>query len=443
MLVPAHRLLARAGAAEAAAIKAFLTTRVGDVGFAIGLAVMWATARHLRHSRVVERSTGRRCPAATSRWRCCCSSARWASRAQVPLHVWLPDAMAGPTPASALIHAATMVAAGVYLVIRALPIFDAARRGLHVVLVIGLITAIVGGLLAVVQHDIKKVLAYSTISQLGFMFVALGAGSVTVAALFHLVTHAFFKSLLFLGAGVIIHATHTQDMREMGGLAQAMPMTTGDLHHRRAGARRPARLSGFFSKDEILVALMLRAALLAGRAVGRHRPAALRRGAHRVLHDAAVVPGLRRHRELAARTRAIVDARADGRCSRRSPSSSAGRSSVFMRVPGRARRRGPTRSWPGCRSWCSRRRRQAAIWSTGVASVATDRAARRASRLLYGIARRTSSTSTSTYDTLHRAAVLRRSPSWLARLRPRRIDGVGQRRGQWLVAGSRTCCGAP
>ncbi len=175
--------------------------------------------------------------------------------AQFPLHVWLPDAMAGPTPASALIHAATMVAAGVFLVVRAFPIFEASGVALTVTLVVGLVTALGAGLLACVQHDIKKVLAYSTISQLGFMFIALGAGGST-AALYHLVTHAYFKSLLFLGAGVIIHATHTQDMREMGGLAKKMPVTAAAFT---AGALALAGIvpfSGFWSKDEILTVLL-------------------------------------------------------------------------------------------------------------------------------------------------------------------------------------------
>ena len=177
--------------------------------------------------------------------------------AQMPLHVWLPDAMAGPTPASALIHAATMVAAGVFVVARTLPIFEAAPA-VHDARCWSSARSprFVGGLLAAVQHDIKKVLAYSTISQLGLMFMALGAGSAS-AALFHLTTHAFFKSLLFLGAGVIIHAAHTQDMREMGGLRQAHAGDDGDVHSS-ARWRSPAsrRFSGFFSKDEILAVLL-------------------------------------------------------------------------------------------------------------------------------------------------------------------------------------------
>ncbi len=240
-----------------AAIKAFLTTRVGDVAFAIGLAVMWATKGSFDFAVVL--ADGAAWPTGAA-WPAGAATAvallflvgAMGKSAQVPLHVWLPDAMAGPTPASALIHAATMVAAGVYLVARSMPIFHAAAPvALGAVLAVGLVTLLVGGALAVVQHDIKKVLAYSTISQLGYMFVALGAGS-EVAALFHLTTHAFFKSLLFLGAGVIIHATHTQDIREMGGLHKALPWTTAAFT---AGALALAGVfpfSGFWSKDEIL-----------------------------------------------------------------------------------------------------------------------------------------------------------------------------------------------
>ena len=236
-----------------ASIKAFLTTRVGDVGFAIGLAAMWTYAHSFDFSVVLSGAQWT-APAATVVALGLLFGAMGKS-AQVPLHVWLPDAMAGPTPASALIHAATMVAAGVYLVARALPIFEAAAPWvLPVVMAIGAVTALLGALLAVVQHDIKKVLAYSTISQLGYMFIALGAGS-EVAALFHLTTHAFFKSLLFLGAGAIIHATHTQDIREMGGLRKSMPWTTGVFMFGALALSGVFPFSGFWSKDDILMSL--------------------------------------------------------------------------------------------------------------------------------------------------------------------------------------------
>jgi len=237
-----------------ASIKAFLTTRVGDVAFAIGLAVMYATMGTFSFEAVLGAHAAWPAGAATAVAMLFLVGAMGKS-AQVPLHVWLPDAMAGPTPASALIHAATMVAAGVYLVARALPIFHAAAPWtLTVVLTVGTVTAVIGGLLAVVQYDIKKILAYSTISQLGYMFIALGAGS-EIAALFHLTTHAFFKSLLFLGAGVIIHATHTQDIREMGGLRASLPWTTAAFTAGTLALAGVFPFSGFWSKDEILTTL--------------------------------------------------------------------------------------------------------------------------------------------------------------------------------------------
>jgi NADH-quinone oxidoreductase subunit L len=240
-------------ASRFASIKAFLTTRVGDVGFAIGLAAMWAGAHSFEFNTVLHEFAWT-APAATVVALGLLFGAMGKS-AQVPLHVWLPDAMAGPTPASALIHAATMVAAGVYLVARALPLFHLAEPWvLPLVMAIGVVTALLGALLAVVQYDIKKVLAYSTISQLGYMFIALGAGS-EIAALFHLMTHAFFKSLLFLGAGAIIHATHTQDIREMGGLRKSMPWTTTVFVFGALALSGVFPFSGFWSKDEILMSL--------------------------------------------------------------------------------------------------------------------------------------------------------------------------------------------
>jgi NADH-quinone oxidoreductase subunit L len=236
-----------------ASIKAFLVTRVGDVGFALGLALMYQTCGSFAYDVVLPAAVTWAPGVATAMALLLLFGAMGKS-AQFPLHVWLPDAMAGPTPASALIHAATMVAAGVFLVIVSMPIFVASKTALTVTLVIGLITALLGGLLGMVQYDIKKVLAYSTISQLGFMFIALGAGGAT-QALWHLTTHAFFKSLLFLGAGSIIHATHTQDMREMGGLARKMPWTTAVFTIGTLALAGVFPLSGFFSKDEILLAL--------------------------------------------------------------------------------------------------------------------------------------------------------------------------------------------
>ena len=234
--------------------KAFLTTRVGDLGFLIALFAIFEHTGTFDLHHVLE---------ASAHWApgvamVVSIGLLWAAMgksAQVPLHVWLPDAMAGPTPASALIHAATMVAAGVFVVARTLPIFEHAPVVMTAMLVIGLVTATMAGLLAAVQHDIKKVLAYSTVSQLGLMFVALGAGSAT-AAMFHLTTHAFFKSLLFLGAGTIIHAAHTQDMREMGGLAKHLPFTTVAFGAGALALAGVPPLAGFFSKDEILAVLL-------------------------------------------------------------------------------------------------------------------------------------------------------------------------------------------
>jgi len=234
--------------------KAFLVTRVGDIGFLVALFTIYAEIGTWELTEVLA-SVSTWGPGVATIVAAGILIAAMGKSAQVPFHVWLPDAMAGPTPASALIHAATMVAAGVYLVTRMLPVFEAAPVVLGATLVIGSITAVVGGLLASVQHDVKKVLAYSTISQLGMMFMALGAGSV-VATLFHLVTHAFFKSLLFLGAGVIIHSARTQDMREMGGLARHMPITTATFTIGALALAGVAPLSGFFSKDEIITALL-------------------------------------------------------------------------------------------------------------------------------------------------------------------------------------------
>ncbi len=233
--------------------KAFLTTRVGDVGFAIGLALMYATVGSFEYDAVFA-GVGQWAPGVATAVALLLLIGAMGKSAQVPLHVWLPDAMAGPTPASALIHAATMVAAGVYLVARALPIFEASGVALTITMIVGVTTALVGGVIAAVQHDIKKVLAYSTISQLGYMFVAIGAGG-AIAGMFHLVTHAFFKSLLFLGAGVIIHAAHTQDMREMGGLSKHLPWTTVTFGAGALALAGVAPFSGFWSKDEILYAL--------------------------------------------------------------------------------------------------------------------------------------------------------------------------------------------
>ena len=172
--------------------------------------------------------------------------------AQLPLFTWLPDAMAGPTPVSALIHAATMVTAGIYMIARSNILFTLAPLTMNIVAIVGLSTAIVAAFIAITQNDIKKVLAYSTVSQLGYMFLGLGVGAYT-GAFFHVITHAFFKALLFLGAGSVIHAMHhEQDMRNMGGLKSKLPITFFTMLMGTIAISGLPPFSGFFSKDEIL-----------------------------------------------------------------------------------------------------------------------------------------------------------------------------------------------
>jgi NADH-quinone oxidoreductase subunit L len=240
--------------ASAAAIKAFLVTRVGDVGFLLGLAVLWRATGQLGLMDVVAAIPDLPQATVTAAAGLLFMGAAGKS-AQFPLHVWLPDAMEGPTPVSALIHAATMVAAGVFLVARVWPLFEAAPAILTLILTLGVITALGAATIAVTQRDIKKVLAYSTISQLGFMFAALGAGAWRVA-MFHLVTHAAFKALLFLASGSVIHGSGTQDMYEMGGLRKAMPITTATWIVGVLALAGIPPLAGFFSKDEIVASVL-------------------------------------------------------------------------------------------------------------------------------------------------------------------------------------------
>jgi len=232
--------------------KAFITTRVGDIGLLLGAIMLFWGAKSLHFETIFKfaEEGGLSVSFITAACILLFIGAMGKS-AQFPLHVWLPDAMAGPTPASALIHAATMVAAGVYLVARCYPLFELAPTALLVVASIGTITALIAATIAVAQSDIKKVLAYSTISQLGYMMAALGVGGY-VAGVFHLVTHAFFKSLLFLGSGSVIHALHTQDMYEMGGLSKKMKITTFTFVLASLAIAGIPPLSGFWSKDEIL-----------------------------------------------------------------------------------------------------------------------------------------------------------------------------------------------
>jgi NADH-quinone oxidoreductase subunit L len=235
-----------------AAKKAFLTTRVGDVGMMLGILLLFLSTGTMAFGEVFTKvANGGISPGILTAISILLFSGAVGKSAQFPLHVWLPDAMEGPTPVSALIHAATMVAAGVYLVGRSFPLFSASPQAMMVVAVVGAFTAIFAATIAVVQNDIKKILAYSTISQLGYMIFALGMGAY-VAGLFHLMTHAFFKALLFLGAGSIIHATGTQDITEMGGLAKKMKTTTWTFVAGALSLSGFPLLAGFWSKDEIL-----------------------------------------------------------------------------------------------------------------------------------------------------------------------------------------------
>jgi len=233
--------------------KAFLMNRVGDFGFLLAMGLLVAALGTLDTARIsVLVANGGLSRAAATAAALLLFLGATGKSAQIPLSTWLPDAMEGPTPVSALIHAATMVTAGVYLVARMQALFAFSGTALTVVAFVGAITAVYGATLSLVQHDIKRVLAYSTISQIGLMFVGLGVGSMA-AGIFHLMTHAFFKSLLFLAAGSVIHAlAGEQDMRRMGGLRAYLPRTfPAFLVGALAIAGIPG-LSGFFSKDEIL-----------------------------------------------------------------------------------------------------------------------------------------------------------------------------------------------
>ncbi|MBI2171618.1 MAG: NADH-quinone oxidoreductase subunit L [Chloroflexi bacterium] len=245
----------RPSAAEAAK-KAFVTTRIGDVGLLIGILMLFKATGTFEMAGVFAAvEAGHVAPGALTWATILIFAGAMGKSAQFPLHVWLPDAMEGPTPVSALIHAATMVAAGVFLVARAFPLFEAAPDARMVVAVIGLITAGMGATMALVMTDLKRVLAYSTVSHLGFMMLALGAGSVP-AAIFHLLAHAFSKALLFLGAGSVMHAMHDEtDIRKMGGLRKKMPITALTFTIGALSLAGIPPLSGFFSKDEMLLAV--------------------------------------------------------------------------------------------------------------------------------------------------------------------------------------------
>lgn len=252
-----------------AALKAFIMNRVGDAGFLIGLMIIWAHTSTLNLDEIL------RIPA-THNWQLaaslCILCGVAGKSAQFPLFTWLPDAMEGPTPVSALIHAATMVAAGVYLLIRIFPLFP--PQALDVIAVIGLLTALLGALAALSQYDIKKILAYSTISQLGLMLIAIGAGS-PKAALLHLFTHAFFKACLFLCAGSVIFSLHqalhgtsnafdVQDIRNLGGLRKKLPFTFAAFVISGASLAGIPFFSGFLSKEAILTSVWVHHSSLRG-----------------------------------------------------------------------------------------------------------------------------------------------------------------------------------
>ncbi|MBT9460018.1 MAG: NADH-quinone oxidoreductase subunit L [Burkholderiaceae bacterium] len=247
-------------------MKAFLVNRVGDFGFILGIGLIVAYAGTLSYAEAFAKAPelaklSFSMPLWGSEWMLitvtciCLFIGAMGKSAQFPLHVWLPDSMEGPTPISALIHAATMVTAGIFMVARMSPLFELSDTALNFVLVIGAITALFMGFLGIIQNDIKRVVAYSTLSQLGYMTVALGASAYSVAV-FHLMTHAFFKALLFLGAGsVIIGMHHDQDIRNMGGLRKYMPITwITSLLGSLALIGTPL-FSGFYSKDSIIEAV--------------------------------------------------------------------------------------------------------------------------------------------------------------------------------------------
>ncbi len=238
-----------------AAKKAFVMNRIGDLGFLVGMLLILLTFGTLSYQDFFGQLHGSQTivPTSTYNWiALCLFIGATGKSAQIPLYTWLPDAMAGPTPVSALIHAATMVTAGIYMIARSGALYSLAPMILHVVAIIGLATAILAATIAIKQYDIKKVLAYSTVSQLGFMFLALGVGAYTTAV-FHVMTHAFFKALLFLGSGSVIHAMGgEQDIRKMGGLGKYMRITQATFLIGCLAISGIPGFSGFFSKDAIL-----------------------------------------------------------------------------------------------------------------------------------------------------------------------------------------------
>lgn len=233
--------------------KAFVMNRIGDLGFLLAVILIFVTFGSIEFSSVFPQAAGMTMGDSTLLLiTILLFIAATGKSAQIPLFTWLPDAMAGPTPVSALIHAATMVTAGIYMIARSNILFTLSPVTLQVVAVVGLATAILAAAIAITQNDIKRVLAYSTVSQLGYMFLGLGVGAFT-GAFFHVITHAFFKALLFLGAGSVIHAmSNEQDMRSMGGLRKKLPITFITMLIATIAISGIPPLSGFFSKDEIL-----------------------------------------------------------------------------------------------------------------------------------------------------------------------------------------------
>lgn len=239
----------------AAGMKAFITNRIGDAGFLLGMFFLFATFGTLSFSELIQLMPNIAEVGWTGPITLACLFlfiGATGKSAQIPLYVWLPDAMAGPTPVSALIHAATMVTAGVYMIVRMSPIFILAPNVMMIIATIGGLTALLAATIGLAQSDIKKVLAYSTVSQLGYMFLACGVGAF-IPAFFHLVTHAFFKALMFLGSGSVIHAMNgEQDIRKMGGLKKYLPITYATFFCGWVAIIGVPPFAGFFSKDEIL-----------------------------------------------------------------------------------------------------------------------------------------------------------------------------------------------
>jgi NADH-quinone oxidoreductase subunit L len=263
---------------NAAARKAFIMNRIGDLAFILGMILIYLTYGSLEYKDVLSNELALGSTTVITLITMLLFIGATGKSAQIPLYTWLPDAMAGPTPVSALIHAATMVTAGIYMIARSNVLFVAAPITMQVIAAVGLATALLGAVIGLYQNDIKKVLAYSTVSQLGLMFLSLGVGGFT-AAVFHVTTHAFFKALLFLGAGSVIHAMHhafhathshadAQDMRVMGGLRKHLPITFITMFIGTLAIAGVPPLAGFFSKDEIIGHVMHESPLLGWLAIG-------------------------------------------------------------------------------------------------------------------------------------------------------------------------------